>query len=253
MGLTVLWRLHQDASWCGAGGWQNRWTLACCKGTRVGAVSSCIPTSTGSATSKTTHGSSQEFVELLVHNAPQTTCSVMTWKGRVTINGNGISIGSLDGTLYSISRNGGIRRFLETTARSLIHANPVLDCSGFSVYISQIIMEAKLSRTLGDYTYVSVMKSSSVLFSLLTLANGRIHWIGNYSGELSIFLSSTDLNSFVLDETIVLTVLSAARTGSIIQCYMARQRIPWTYRKVKANFRNDSGVVFPIFLPPSVV
>ncbi|KAL5226800.1 hypothetical protein ABZP36_015065 [Zizania latifolia] len=160
------------------------------------------------------------------------------------VDSNGwISIGSLDGTLYSISPNGDIRRFLERTAPgSVIHASPVLDCSGFSVYISQTIMEAKSSRTIGDYTYVSAMKSSSILFTLLAPATGTIYWTGNYPGELSNFLSSTDLNDFALDETIVLTVLSAARIGRTMQCYTRRQKIAWTCRKLKANFGNDTVI-----------
>uniref|UniRef100_A0A0D9YBG3 Pyrrolo-quinoline quinone repeat domain-containing protein n=1 Tax=Oryza glumipatula TaxID=40148 RepID=A0A0D9YBG3_9ORYZ len=137
------------------------------------------------------------------------------------VDSNGwISVGSLDGTLYSISPNGDIRRFPErTTPGSVIHASPVLDCSGFSVYVSQTIMEAKSNQTIGDSTSLSVMKSSSTLLTLLTPANGTIHWTGNYPGELSDFLSSTDLNDFALDETIVLRLFSAARIGSTTQCY----------------------------------
>uniref|UniRef100_I1NPG7 Pyrrolo-quinoline quinone repeat domain-containing protein n=1 Tax=Oryza glaberrima TaxID=4538 RepID=I1NPG7_ORYGL len=148
------------------------------------------------------------------------------------VDSNGwISVGSLDGTLYSISPNGDIRRFPErTTPGSVIHASPVLDCSGFSVYVSQTIMEAKSNQTIGDSTSLSVMKSSSTLLTLLTPANGTIHWTGNYPGELSDFLSSTDLNDFALDETIVLRLFSATR-----------QRIAWTCRTVKPNFGNDPG------------
>ncbi|BAS73063.1 Os01g0605400 [Oryza sativa Japonica Group] len=109
------------------------------------------------------------------------------------VDSNGwISVGSLDGTLYSISPNGDIRRFPErTTPGSVIHASPVLDCSGFSVYVSQTIMEAKSNQTIG---------------------------------ELSDFLSSTDLNDFALDETIVLRLFSAARIGSTTQCYTRSDR-----------------------------
>ncbi|EEC71044.1 hypothetical protein OsI_02765 [Oryza sativa Indica Group] len=142
------------------------------------------------------------------------------------VDSNGwISVGSLDGTLYSISPNGDIRRFPErTTPGSVIHASPVLDCSGFSVYVSQTIMEAKSNQTIGDSTSLSVMKSSSTLLTLLTPANGTIHWTGNYPGELSDFLSSTDLNDFALDETIVLRLFSAARIGSTTQCYTRSDR-----------------------------
>lgn len=172
-------------------------------------------------------------------------------KSLPTVDSNGwISIGSLDGTLYSISPNGDIRKFLQRTApNSVIHASPVLDCSGFSVYISQTIMEAKSSQTIGDYTYVSAMKSSSILFTLLAPATGTIYWTGNYPGELSNLLSSSDLKYFTLDETILLTGLSAARIGSSMQCYTKRQKIAWTCRKAKAKFANaDPGDHNPVLL-----
>jgi hypothetical protein len=99
-------------------------------------------------------------------------------------------MGSLDGFLYSVSPDGEIRKFLQRTApNSVIHASPVLDCSGFSVYISQTIMEAKSSQTIGDYTYVSAMKPSSILFTLLAPATGTVYWTEKYPGLL---LSSHD-------------------------------------------------------------
>uniref|UniRef100_A0A0E0JKX5 Pyrrolo-quinoline quinone repeat domain-containing protein n=1 Tax=Oryza punctata TaxID=4537 RepID=A0A0E0JKX5_ORYPU len=51
------------------------------------------------------------------------------------------------------------------------------------------------------------------------LSNEKILPPVDSNGELSNFLSSTDLNDFALDETIVLSVLSAARIGSTTQCY----------------------------------
>ncbi|KAM0898236.1 hypothetical protein ACQ4PT_022044 [Festuca glaucescens] len=137
------------------------------------------------------------------------------------VDSNGwISTGSLDGFLYSVSPDGEIRKFLQKTApNSVIHASPVLDCSGFSVYISQTIMEAKSSQTIGDYTYVSAMKPSSILFTLLAPATGTVYWTEKYPGQLSNLLSSSDLEYFRLDETILLTTLSAARIGSAVQCY----------------------------------
>ncbi|KQK08637.1 hypothetical protein BRADI_2g42960v3 [Brachypodium distachyon] len=160
------------------------------------------------------------------------------------VDSNGwISIGSLDGTLYSVSPDGDIRKFLQRTSpNSVIHASPVLDCSGFSVYISQTIMEAKSSQTIGDYTYVSAMKPSSILFTLLAPATGTTYWTEKYPGELADLLSSSDLNYFTLDETILLTALSAGRIGSTIQCYTKRQKIAWTCRKSKPKFvHGDPG------------
>lgn len=160
------------------------------------------------------------------------------------VDSNGwISIGSLDGFLYSVSPDGEIRKFLQRTApNSVIHASPVLDCSGFSVYISQTIMEAKSSQTIGDYTYVSAMKPSSILLTLLAPATGTVYWTEKYPGQLSNLLSSSDLEYFTLDETILLTALSAARIGSAVQCYTKRQKIAWTCRKAKPKFvHGDPG------------
>ncbi|XP_062185015.1 protein GAMETE EXPRESSED 3 [Phragmites australis] len=161
-----------------------------------------------------------------------------------TVDSNGwMSIGSLDGYLYSISPDGDIRKFVGKTAHdSVIHASPVLDCSGFSMYVAQTIMEAKSIRTIGDHTYVSAMKPSRILFTLLAPATGTIYWTGEYPGGLSNLLSSSDLNDFMVDETILLTVLSAARIGNTLQCYTRREKIAWTCRQAKANFsQTDPG------------
>jgi hypothetical protein len=94
-----------------------------------------------------------------------------------------MSIGSLDGTLYSISPDGDMRKFLAKTANdSVIHVGPVLDCSGFSMYVAKTIVEGKLIQTTGDYTYVSAKKPSFILFTLLAPATGTIYWTGEYPG-----------------------------------------------------------------------
>jgi len=94
-----------------------------------------------------------------------------------------MSIGSLDGTLYSISPDGDMRKFLAKTANdSVIHVGPVLDCSGFSMYVAKTIVEGKLIQTIGDYTYVSAKKPSFILFTLLAPATGTIYWTGEYPG-----------------------------------------------------------------------
>lgn len=70
-----------------------------------------------------------------------------------------MSIGLLDGTLYSISPDGDMRKFLANTANdSVSHVGPDLDYSGFSIYVAKTIVEGKLIKTTGDYTYVSAKK-----------------------------------------------------------------------------------------------
>lgn len=178
-------------------------------------------------------------------------------KNLPTVDSNGwMSIGSLDGTLYSISPDGDMRKFLAKTANdSVIHVGPVLDCSGFSMYVAKTIVEGKLIQTTGDYTYVSAKKPSFILFTLLAPATGTIYWTGEYPGELSNLLSSSDLNDFTIDETVVLTLLSAAKTGisNTTQCYTRRQKIAWTCKQAKAKFvQADPGepsyVLLLIFL-----
>ena len=51
-----------------------------------------------------------------------------------------MSIGSLDGILYSISPDGDMRKLFEETALdSAIPVDPVLDCSGFSMYVAKTV------------------------------------------------------------------------------------------------------------------
>ncbi|KAL6842517.1 hypothetical protein ACP4OV_027361 [Aristida adscensionis] len=159
------------------------------------------------------------------------------------VDSNGwMSVGSRDGTLYSISPDGDISQFLKRKApESVILSSPILDCSGFSMYVSQTITEES-STTIGNYTYVSATKSSSILFTLLAPATGTIYWTGKYPGELSNLLPSSDLKDFTVDETTLLTALSAARIGNTVQCYTRRQKNSWTCGQVKAMFTpNDPG------------
>ena len=94
-----------------------------------------------------------------------------------------MSIGSLDGILYSISPDGDMRKLFEETALdSAIPVDPVLDCSGFSMYVAKTVVEGKLIWTTGEYASVSVMKPSHILVTLLDPANGTIYWTGEYPG-----------------------------------------------------------------------
>ncbi|XP_038981567.1 protein GAMETE EXPRESSED 3 isoform X5 [Phoenix dactylifera] len=154
------------------------------------------------------------------------------------VDSNGwMSVGSLDGFLYSFSPNGDLKKFLETTApNSVIQVSPVADCSGFGVYISQTVMEGKSSRIIGNYTYISAMKPINIIFSLLAPATGTVYWTGKYPGELSSLLSKSHLRYFMLDERILLTFLSAGRIGNRLPCYTTGQKIAWTCSQAKPKF-----------------
>lgn len=96
-----------------------------------------------------------------------------------------ISVSSLDGCLYSISPTGTLQKFpTKPTLDSVVQVNPLVDCSGFGIYVSQTQVEGKLSRAIGDYTFISATKPMSVSFALLVPAMGLVYWSERYSGTI---------------------------------------------------------------------
>ncbi|KAG0465639.1 hypothetical protein HPP92_019803 [Vanilla planifolia] len=176
------------------------------------------------------------------------------------VDSNGwLSIGSLDGFLYSYSPNGEMKKLLQATAgNSVIQASPVIDCSGFALYASQTIMEVKSSHVLGNYTYISAMKPVRVLFTMLAPATGTVYWTGNYPGELSNLLSKSDLRYFALDERIFLTFLSSYKIGNSLPCHSMRQKIDWTCSKAKPKFvsmytGNEKAILLFLFFQLAIL
>ncbi|PQM41017.1 hypothetical protein Pyn_06635 [Prunus yedoensis var. nudiflora] len=143
------------------------------------------------------------------------------------VDSNGwISIGSLDGFLYTFSPTGVLKKFSRTAVTdSVIQVSPILDCTGFAYYISQTDMEGKISRTDGEYTYVSAMKPKSVLLTLYVPATGSIYWSESYPGQFSSFMSQSDLRHFILDERILLAFVAASKTGNPLACRSTRQKL----------------------------
>nr|ABD96909.1 hypothetical protein [Tarenaya spinosa] len=129
------------------------------------------------------------------------------------IDSNGwVSIGSLDGSIYSFSRTGKLKKFpRHTDADSVIQVDPLLDCSGNAIYVSQTKMEGKVDRVIGEYTYVSAKKPKNAVFTLLVPETGSVYWSQSYPDKISSLLSEKDLQHFVLDERIVLAFLAASR------------------------------------------
>ncbi|XP_078169261.1 protein GAMETE EXPRESSED 3-like isoform X2 [Carex rostrata] len=146
------------------------------------------------------------------------------------VDSNGwISIGSLDGILYSISPNGDLKKLLEETAsESAIQASPALDCSGFAVYISQTRLDSKITHNIGTTSYVSAMRPVQVLFTLLAPATGTVYWTGDYPGEVSDLLLKSDLQYFAVDERMVLAFLSSGRQRTAWTCSQAAPKFPRT-------------------------
>ncbi|CAN0916276.1 Protein GAMETE EXPRESSED 3 [Linum grandiflorum] len=128
------------------------------------------------------------------------------------VDSNGwISIGSLDGFLYSISPAGTVKKFSKASASdSVIQVRPFVDCSGYAVYISQAQVEGKANRVIGDYNYVAAMKPTGVTFTLLVPATGTVYWSESYPGEFWSPLSQSDLKRFVVDEEIILAFVAAS-------------------------------------------
>ncbi|KAJ9147387.1 hypothetical protein P3X46_029557 [Hevea brasiliensis] len=137
-----------------------------------------------------------------------------------------ISIGSLDGFLYSISPTGDVKKFAKASVLNhVIQVSPFLDCSGYAVYISQAEMEGKVSQVIGEYNYVSALRPRGVVFTLLVPATGAVYWSEIYPGQFSSLLSQSDLQDFVLDEGILLAFITASRTGNPLPCRSKHEKL----------------------------
>ncbi|KAL3526682.1 hypothetical protein ACH5RR_011338 [Cinchona calisaya] len=98
------------------------------------------------------------------------------------VDSNGwISIGSLDGFLYSLSPTGSLKKFPKVANLEFVtQVSPVLDCSGYGVYVSQTVMEGKVDHAVGDYAYFSALKPKGVIFTMLVPATRAIYWSESY-------------------------------------------------------------------------
>ncbi|CAA7408523.1 unnamed protein product [Spirodela intermedia] len=153
------------------------------------------------------------------------------------VDSNGwVSIGSLDGFLYSVSPTGDLKKFLKSFALdSVIRVSPILDCSGFALHVTQTHMEAKISRLIGNYTYVSAMNPVNLIFSVISPATGAVYSRRKFSGDV---LSKSDLRFFRSEERILLALLASGRNNSPWPCYTTRQKLSWTCSQ--ANPKNLS-------------
>ncbi|XP_055961520.1 protein GAMETE EXPRESSED 3 [Mercurialis annua] len=143
------------------------------------------------------------------------------------VDSNGwISIGSLDGFLYSISPSGDVNKFTKVSeVNSVIQVSPFLDCSGYAVYISQAEMEGKNSQLLGDYNYVSALRPTGVVFTLLAPTTGAVYWSESYPGQFLSILSQSDLQHFAVDEGILLAFITASRIGNQLMCRSKNEQL----------------------------
>lgn len=97
-----------------------------------------------------------------------------------------VSIGSLDGSLYSFSPSGDGRKYIKGGESKLIQASPLLDCSGTSIYVSQTTVEGKITHIIGESTYISAIKSLGIEFTMLADSTGAVHWHTSDPGKLQV-------------------------------------------------------------------
>ncbi|XP_057769914.1 protein GAMETE EXPRESSED 3 [Salvia miltiorrhiza] len=151
------------------------------------------------------------------------------------VDANGwISYSSLDGFLYSFSAAGDLKKFPRSASwSSVMQVNPVLDCSGYAVYISQTEVEEKFSQKIADYTHVSALKPKAVAFTSLVPASGSILWFESDPSTLLLQLSQSDLQHFLVDERTLLTFFAVSRNGNPLPCRTTRQKLASSCAQVK--------------------
>ncbi|KAJ6766430.1 PROTEIN GAMETE EXPRESSED 3 [Salix purpurea] len=175
------------------------------------------------------------------------------------VDSNGwVSIGSLDGFLYSISPTGALKKYSKASELDyVIQVRPHLDCSGYAVYMSQTEMEGKVIHTVGESTCVSATKPKGVLFTMLVPATGVIHWSESYPGKVSSLLSQSDLKNFVLDEGLLLSFIAASRTGKPLPCRSKHQKLLSTCSQAKPRhhsiYTGNEGKVLLFLLLESII
>lgn len=83
--------------------------------------------------------------------------------------------------MYSFSPTGSLQKFSRANAENVvIQVDPVLDCSGYAVYVSQTQMKEKFSYGVDELAHVSAVQPKSALFTLMVPATGSIYWSESY-------------------------------------------------------------------------
>ncbi|PPR95848.1 hypothetical protein GOBAR_AA24819 [Gossypium barbadense] len=123
-----------------------------------------------------------------------------------------VTIGSLDGFLYSFSPTGTLKKFPKAAVLdSVIQFSIFLDCSGYAVYFCQTEMEEKVIHMNDQFSHVSAMKPKSSIFTLIVPSTGKIYWSESNHGPFLSSLSQSDLQNFVVDEGMLLAFVTASK------------------------------------------
>lgn len=86
--------------------------------------------------------------------------------------------------MYSFSPHGVVKKFPRVANRaSVIQVSPILDCSGYALYVSQTEMDGKVSQIIGDYTFITAMNPRTVAFIMLVPATGSLLFSEKYPGK----------------------------------------------------------------------
>ncbi|KAE8673892.1 putative Serine-threonine protein kinase, plant-type [Hibiscus syriacus] len=130
-----------------------------------------------------------------------------------------VTIGSLDGFLYSFSPTGTLNEFAKADALdSVIQFSILLDCSGYAVYFCQTEMGGKVIHMNDRFTQVSAMKPKRSVFTLMVPSTGKIYWSESNHGNFVSLLSKSDLQNFVVDEGMLLAFITASKIGNQLSC-----------------------------------
>ncbi|KAK8636963.1 hypothetical protein V6N13_064396 [Hibiscus sabdariffa] len=137
-----------------------------------------------------------------------------------------VTIGSLDGFLYSFSPTGTLNKFPKADALdSVIQFSISLDCSGYAVYFCQTEMEEKVIHMNDQFTQVSAMKPKRSVFTLMVPSTGKIYWSESNHGPFLSLLSKSDLQNFVVDEGMLLAFVTASKIGNQQPCRSKAQKL----------------------------
>ncbi|XP_073136795.1 protein GAMETE EXPRESSED 3 [Henckelia pumila] len=193
----------------------------------------------------------------------------IVWEGSVgplssedyepVVDANGwISIGSLDGFLYSFSPTGSPKKFPQSRSMSsVIQVNPVLDCSGYAVYVSQTEMVEREADDIGVNAYVAAMKPRNAVFTLLVPALGSSYWSESNHSNLLFNLSQRDMKHFAMDERTLLSFFAVSRNGNPFPCRTTRQMLESSCSLIKPKkisiYTGDESTIVLFLLSESVL